>query len=72
LEQEAAMSAREIYEKSIRQLSPIERLRLASLILDDLAASAEARDVSDEWTDADLADLSAFASRLTDASEKES
>jgi hypothetical protein len=66
------MSAREIYEQSIRQLSPAERLRLASLILDDLAASAEARrDVSDEWTGADLADLSAFALKAVDASGKE-
>ena len=60
------MSAREIYDKSIRQLPAIERLRLASLILDDLAATNVAElplDVSDEWSDEDIADLSRLNAR---------
>jgi hypothetical protein len=53
------MSAREIYESSIRQLPAIDRLRLASLILDELAASqGEGLDIQDGWSEQDLADLS--------------
>ena len=66
------MSTREIYEAAIRPLSPIERLRLASLILDDLAASSGAGlDVADEWTDEDKADLAAFSLKHADQSVPE-
>jgi hypothetical protein len=56
------MSARELYDKAIRKLPPLERLRLASMILDDLAASAGAElDISDAWSDQDIADVAAFS-----------
>jgi hypothetical protein len=56
------MSAREIYDTTIRQLSPIERLRLASFILDDLAATGgSGLDLRDDWSDEDMADLSKFS-----------
>ena len=56
------MSAREIYNTSIRQLPAIDRLRLASLILDDLAASNGAGlDIRDDWSDEDRADLAALS-----------
>jgi hypothetical protein len=56
------MSAREVYDTSIRQLSPVERLRLAALILDDLAASRGAGlDLSDAWSDEDIADVTAYS-----------
>lgn len=54
------MSAREIYDSTIRRLPAIDRLRLASMILDDLAASqGKDLDLSDEWSDEDISDLSA-------------
>lgn len=56
------MTAREIYETTIRPLSAVERLRLASLILDDLAAASGAGlDIRDEWSDDDIADLAAYS-----------
>lgn len=54
------MSAREIYENTIRQLPAMDRLRLASLILEDLTVSGgNGLDLSDEWSDQDIADLNA-------------
>lgn len=39
-----------------------ERLRLATLILDDLTAqSADVLDYSDSWSDEDVKDLAAFS-----------
>jgi len=56
------MSARELYQSMIRRLPAKDRLQLASLILDDLAAS-EGRelDLRDDWSDEDVADLTAFS-----------
>jgi hypothetical protein len=44
-------------------MGPSERLQLAKLILNDLAPSETAVDVSDEWTDDDLADVAAHSAR---------
>jgi hypothetical protein len=56
------MSARELYDKSIRQLPAVDRLRLAAMILDDLAATTGADlEVRDDWSDEDLADLAAYS-----------
>ena len=56
------MTAREIYETTVRNLPALDRLRLASLILDDLAAANGAGlDIRDEWTDEDMADLAAYS-----------
>jgi len=46
--------------ESIRQLSREERLQLAAMILNDMAAE-ETIEYSDSWTEEDLQDLSAFA-----------
>lgn len=53
-----ATNAEEIYADSIRQLPPNERLRLAALILDELAGSVA---FADAWSDQDMQDLSAFS-----------
>jgi hypothetical protein len=56
------MSARDIYENGIRQLPAMDRLRLASLILDDLAASdGDGLDIRDDWSDEDIVDLTKFS-----------
>ena len=56
------MSARDIYDKTIRPLPPMERLRIATLILDELSASGgEGLDMRDDWTDEDVADLMKYS-----------
>jgi hypothetical protein len=63
------MSAREIYENTIRHLSAVERLRLASLILDELAASkGEGLDIREEWSEEDVADLAKFSVKRASSS----
>jgi hypothetical protein len=52
----------EIYDNSIRGLPTSEKLRLATMILDELNQSAaSALDYRDEWTEEDVRDLTAFA-----------
>jgi hypothetical protein len=58
------MTVQEFYANRVRPLPPGDRLRLASLILGDLAgADAPSVDVSDAWSDEDLADLTAMSLR---------
>jgi hypothetical protein len=44
-------------------MSPAERLQLAKLILDDLAPAETTVDTSDEWSDDDLAEISAYSAQ---------
>jgi cytochrome c553 len=44
---------------------PAERLQLARLILDDLAPTEQPVDISDEWTDDDIADVAAHSAQQT-------
>src|SRR5688572_14309018 len=53
----------DLYETRVRPMGPAERLQLAKLILNDLAPSETAIDVSDEWTDDDLADVAAYSAQ---------
>ena len=52
-------NAKEFYAKTVRNLSPKERLRLAAMILNDLTSSSDV-DSSDSWSDQDLQDLTTF------------
>ena len=54
-----ATNAKEFYADAVTHLPPQERLRLAALILDDLANNAA--EFSDTWSEADLQDLVAFS-----------
>jgi hypothetical protein len=56
----------QIYDQSVRPLPPSERLRLATIILEDLASSASAWDYADSWSDEDVSDLTRFAQRGAD------
>jgi hypothetical protein len=56
----------ELYNMRVRPMMPAARLQLARLILDDLAQSENSVDVSDEWGDEDLAEVSAFSARNGD------
>lgn len=60
-EEEDATTAQDVYDESVRPLPPRERLRLAALILDDLAEANAATDAADAWTAKDQADVAAFS-----------
>jgi len=62
----------DLYEGSVRPMPPAERLQLARLILDDLAPAEKPVDISDEWSDDDVADLSAYAADQATRSTDES
>ena len=59
------MSVESLYQSQIRGLSIVERLRLAKLIMDDLADSAPdwVADESDAWSQQDLYDVSRASAR---------
>ncbi len=59
-------------ESSVRPIVPAECLQLARLILDNLAPGHTGVDVSDEWSDDDLADVVAFSARHASQSTAES
>ena len=50
------MSAVELYQQTVKSMPSSERLRLASLILSDLAPADGLIDESDDWSDEDFAD----------------
>ncbi len=56
------ISTEEIYTQVIYNLSPTERLRLATLILNDLVQqNASVVDQSDTWSEQDKLDITAFS-----------
>lgn len=63
----------EIYTQVIRTLSPTERLRLATLILNDLVQhNTNVVDQSDTWTEQDQLDLVAFSWQYAATGDPES
>ncbi len=55
-------TAHDIYASTIRGLAPSEKLRLATMILEELTqTSASVLDFSDAWSDEDLRDVTAFS-----------
>jgi hypothetical protein len=67
------LTAQELYSEQVRSLSTSEQLRLASLILQGVTASAAtAVDYySDEWSEEDMRDLAAFSMRYAAESSGE-
>ncbi len=64
---ETATTAQEIFTHTVRMMPPAEQLRLASLILNDLAQSnLTVVDASDTWSEKDQNDLTAFSLRYAD------
>jgi hypothetical protein len=55
------LTAKDVYNSSVKKLSHKERLRLATMILNDMVARDENIEYSDSWTEQDLQDLTAFA-----------
>ena len=57
-----ALPAKEVFTETVRTLPPSERLRLAALILQELAQSEVAIvDRSDTWSEQDQRDLTTFS-----------
>lgn len=57
-----AMTAQEVFTETVQALPPTERLRLAALILQDLAqADMAVVDTSSVWSEQDQRDLTAFS-----------
>ena len=57
-----AITAQEVFTDTVRALPPTERLRLAALILEDLAqAEMIVVDSSSLWNEQDQRDLTAFS-----------
>lgn len=55
------LTAQAVFESSVAGLSKSERLKLATLILEELTVSAgPVLDFSDSWSDEDIADLTAY------------
>jgi hypothetical protein len=63
-------TAQSLYDTTVKSLPAFERLRLASLILDDLTRSGEKIDYSDEWTEEDMRDFTAASMRRFEAQEQ--
>ena len=61
----------DLYNTRVRPMVPAERLQLARLILDDLARSENAVDVSDEWGDDDLAEVATYSAQQADRSPED-
>ncbi len=60
---------RRVYEEAVRPLPQEDRLRLAALILNDIAPAPPALpvlDESDDWTDEDKRDITAFSLRYAE------
>jgi hypothetical protein len=58
----------DLYSTRVLPMLPAERLQLARLILDDLAPTEQPTNISDEWTDDDLADAASASARQADRS----
>ena len=57
-----AITAQEVFTETVRTLPPTERLRLAALILQDLAqANIAVVDTSSVWSEQDQSELAAFS-----------
>ncbi len=57
-----ALTAQEVFTREVRDLPPAERLRLASLILQELTRSGVAIvEQSESWSPEDERDLTAFS-----------
>jgi hypothetical protein len=66
------MSVKQLYEQFIRGLPAVDRLRLAAMILDELAATSDCViDTRDDWSAEDIADVTAYSLRAIDVSAED-
>jgi hypothetical protein len=63
-------TAQEVFASAVLPLAPRERLRLATLILEDLTATTGDKEVwSDSWSDEDIDDMRAFSAKQFESRE---
>jgi hypothetical protein len=63
-------TAQEVFASAVMPLAPRERLRLATLILEDFTArGSEKVDWSDSWSDEDIEDMRAFSAKQFESRE---
>ena len=63
------VTAEHVFTETVLSLPASERLRLATLILEDLTrSSASVLDYSDHWTDQDIQDFTTFSAKYADDS----
>jgi hypothetical protein len=64
-------TAQEVFASAVVGLAPRERLRLATLILEDLTATGgEKAEWSDSWSDEDIDDMRAFSAKQFESREE--
>ena len=61
------MTARELYEQTIKSMPPWERFQLATLILNDISPRAIS-DYSEEWTEEDMREATLYSLQRAAAS----
>ena len=54
-------TVKQVYDENVRGLPPVERLKLATMILEELTESASEVDFSLAWSDEDIHDAMAFS-----------
>ena len=57
----AQMTVKEIYNQMVKPLLSSERLKLATMILNDIPTHAVMDGYSEEWTEEDIRDFSAYS-----------
>jgi hypothetical protein len=63
-------TAQEVFASAVQGLAPRERLRLATLILEDLTAhGGDKVEWSDSWSDEDIEDRRAFSATQFESRE---
>jgi len=65
------INAKQLYEETVRNMPLAERLRLATLILEEVSRSAGIVEFRDEWSDEDLRDATVATMRLALEDEDE-
>ena len=58
-----AMTIEEIYNEAIKPLSPSDRFRLATLILNEIPPQSVV-DMRDAWDEEDMRDVAAYSARV--------
>jgi len=62
------LTAKDVFDQSVRSLPTRERVRLAALILEDLAqADLRVVDPDDAWTEEDQREVTSFSLRYAEA-----
>ena len=59
-------TAQDVFNRDVLELPPGERLRLAAMILNQLARNPSVLDEGDAWSQEDMRDLAAFSVQVSE------